>query len=292
VPKRPLTEEVADVSQLNYMAIMCDDPVRLQEWYQRWFGFEEINRNPAGSVYISDGYFTMGLLKRGSAAGEDTQDRGLHHFGFQIDSIVEIERNLEDFDPSIRIEQRPESDPYAQYRIKDPEGVILDLSEKGYGSSGTQRVPGIRHLATFNRDQGRKFDFYRQVMDMRDATRTDAEVEAHLVKTAGHIPAGFQRSTSPFCGDGFINLAILGTRASVEPGARVWGFEHFGILAQNPLEIVKGLGQMAPDDRPADVRPPERQVEYGIRDPEGNRIDLSGEKGWKVDVDKWARVTA
>jgi hypothetical protein len=41
---------------------------------------------------------------------------------------------------------------------------------------------------------------------------------------------------------------------------------------------------------PEDVRPPERQVEYGVRDPEGNYLDLSGKKGWKVDVDRWARV--
>jgi hypothetical protein len=39
-----------------------------------------------------------------------------------------------------------------------------------------------------------------------------------------------------------------------------------------------------------DVRPPERQVEYGVKDPEGNAVDLSSTKGWKVDVDKWARI--
>lgn len=279
------------MSRLNYLAIMCDDPASMKDWYQRWFGFEEINQTREGSVYLSDGYFSMGLLKRGSAPGEDEQERGLHHFGFQIDSILDVERNLEDFDSSIWIERRPETDPYAQYRIKDPEGVILDLSEKGYGVHGEQRIPGIRHLAMFNRDQPTKFAFYRQVLGMRDATRTDAEVESHLLKTAGHIPAGFQRSTAPFCGDGYINVAILGTRTSIEPGSREWGFEHFGILVRDPLAIVRGLGQMEAD-RPADVRPPERQVEYGIRDPEGNRIDLSSEKGWKVDVDKWARVTS
>ncbi len=39
-----------------------------------------------------------------------------------------------------------------------------------------------------------------------------------------------------------------------------------------------------------DVRPPERQVECGVKDPEGNRLDLSSTKGGKVDVDKWARI--
>jgi catechol 2,3-dioxygenase-like lactoylglutathione lyase family enzyme len=278
------------MSRLNYLAIMCDEPKTLREWYQRWFGFEEVTRTREGTIYITDGHFNMGLLKRGSAVGEDDYPRGLHHLGFQIESIVDVERALEDFDPSIRIERRPPEDPYAQYRIRDPEGVILDLSETGYGVDGEPWTPGIRHLAMFNRDVPRKDGFYREVLGMRDATRTDEEIERHLIMTVGQVPSGFQRSPSPFCGDGFVNLAILGQgRAEVELRQRL-GFDHFGILVRDPLEIVKGTGFLDPNSGPMDVRPPERQVEYGIRDPEGNRIDLSSKKGWKVDVDRWARA--
>lgn len=230
------------------------------------------------------------MLKRGAAVGEDEQARGLHHIGFQIDSILDVERALEEFDPSIQIERRPSEDPYAQYRIRDPEGVILDLSETGYGVHGEQRVPGIRHLAMFNREVPRKAAFYREVFGMRDVTRTDAEVEQHLVMTAGHVPVGFQRSTSPFCGDGFVNLAILGRDTPPEQLRLRLGFDHFGILVRDPLAIVQGIGFVDPNSGPMDVRPPERQVEYGIRDPEGTRIDLSSKKGWKVDVDRWART--
>jgi len=34
-------EQEALVSRLNYLAIMCEDPTRMRDWYQRWFGFEE-----------------------------------------------------------------------------------------------------------------------------------------------------------------------------------------------------------------------------------------------------------
>src|SRR5207249_3249435 len=193
------------MSRLNYLAIMSDDPGRLQEWYRRWFGFEEYNRTADGTVYITDGYFSMGLLKRGSAIGEEDYQRGVHHFGFQIDSIVEIERNLEDFDPSIRIERRPSEDPYAQYRIRDPEGITVDLSETGYGVDGEQTIPGIRHLATFNLDQPRKHAFYLQVLSMRDVTRTEEEIDQHLRLTLGEVPSDFKPVTvpAPFAGDGF-----------------------------------------------------------------------------------------
>jgi catechol 2,3-dioxygenase-like lactoylglutathione lyase family enzyme len=281
------------MSQLNYLAIMCDDPARMLDWYQRWFGFEELNRTPDGTIYLTDGHFNLGLLKRGSAIGEEHQELGLHHFGFQIENIIEVERNLEDFDPSIRIERRPKEDPYAQYRIRDPEGILVDLSERGYGIEGEPRVPGIRHLATCNRDIPRKFAFYTQVLGMKNAKRTDEEVKEGLRFSLGEVPEGFTYSTpSHFGGDGFVNLALLPEPNALvaDNGSRRLGFDHYGILVRDPLSVVRQLGQAEPDGRPTDVRPATRMVEYGIQDPEGNRLDLSGGKGWKVDVDRWAQI--
>ena len=281
------------MSQLNYLAIMCENPEQMQIWYQRWFGFEELNRTQAGAIYLTDGHFNMGLLKQGAPVGEDHQELGVHHLGFQIESILEVERNLEDFDSSIRIERRPRDDPYAEYRIVDPEGLIVDLSEKGYGIEGDPREPGIRHIATCNRGIPRKFAFYTQVLGMRDAKRSQAEVEEGLRHSTGTVPEGFQYSTpSHFGGDGFINLALLSEprAGEIDNGSRKMGFDHFGILIRNPLNVVREMGQAGGDGRPSDVRPAARMVEYGVQDPEGNRIDLSGGKGWKVDVDKWAQI--
>ena len=66
----------------------------------------------------------------------------------------------------------------------------MDLSEKGYGAAGQPRVPGIRHLAMFNRDPNRKWDFYQQVFGMRDTTRTDEEMGRQFTMTTGKDPAG------------------------------------------------------------------------------------------------------
>ncbi len=281
------------MSQLNYLAIMCDDPGQMRDWYERWFGFEELNRTAEGTIYITDGHFNVGLLKRGAAVGEEIQNRGLHHYGFQIESILEVERNLEDFDSSIRIERRPKEDPYAEYRIRDPEGVIVDLSEKGYGIQGEPRLPGIRHVATCNREIPRKYAFYTQVLGMRDAKRTEEEVKQGLLHSTGAVPDGYRYYTpAQFGGDGFVNLAILPDPGpgSLDNGSRQLGFDHYGILVRDPLSVVREMGQAEPDGRPSDVRPAERMVEYGVQDPEGNRLDLSGGKGWKIDVDKWAQI--
>jgi len=283
------------MSRLNYLAIMCDDPHRMRDWYQQWLGFEEYNRAPNGSIYISDGHFSLGLMKRGAAVGEDDQERGVHHFGFQIDSILDVERNLEEFDPSIGIERRPSEDPYAQYRIHDPEGIVIDLSETGYGVDGEQRIPGIRHVATMNHNQALKHSFYLQVLEMRDVTRTPAEIEQQTRETfGGNVPADFKPITTPapFGGDGFVNLALLRDNGSMPQGrGRTAWLDHFGMLVPDPLGLLNEIREAEGLDEPMDVRPPERQVEYGVKDPEGNRLDLTT-KGWKVDVNKWARVEA
>lgn len=287
------------MSRLNYLAIMCDDPARLRDWYARWFGLEEFNRTPQGSVYITDGHFSIGLLQRGSAPGEEDHNRGVHHIGFQIDDIMEIERNLEDFDSTLRIERRPSEDSYAQYRVTDPEGMTIDLSERGYGVHGSQRIPGIRHVATCNVDLQRKHAFYLQVLGMRDVTRTDGEVDRQTRMTLGEVPPDFQRLDQPvpFAGDGFVNLAILRAAPRNERsldrskgrGRTSW-FDHFGMLVPDPRALLMEIRDAEGSGEPMDVRPPERQVEYGVPDPEGNRLDLSGAKGWKVDADKWARI--
>jgi len=274
--------------RLNYLAVMTDDPARLEEWYQRWFGFEELSRTANGTIYVTDGFFNLAFLKRGTAS-EELQKVGVHHFGFQVESIMDIERNLEDFDPSIRIERRPADDPYAEYRIRDPEGVIVDLSEKGYGAVGEQRIPGIRHLAMFNRDPHHKWDFYQHVLGMHDVTRSYEEMTKQYVMSTGHAPTE-PLFTSPFCGDGFVNVAMLGRDMKEDEIAGRLGFNHFGILVHDAFDLVQRVGQMDMNDVPADTRPPERQVEYGLLDPDGNRIDVSSKKGWKVDTNKWARV--
>lgn len=269
---------------------MCDDPTLMRDWYRRWFGFEELTRTKEGSVYITDGHFGVALLKRGAAIGETHQERGLHHFGFQVESILEVERNLEDFDPSIRIERRPKEDPYAEYRIVDPEGIIVDLSERGYGVTGEPRTPGIRHIATCNRNIPHKFDFYTGVLGMRNAKRSEQEVKAGIIHSTGTVPEGFQYSVpAQFGGDGFINLALL-PEPVVGGDTRRLGFDHFGILIRNPLNVAREMGQAAAHGEPDDVRPAWRMVEYGVQDPEGNRLDLSGGKGWKIDVDRFAQI--
>jgi catechol 2,3-dioxygenase-like lactoylglutathione lyase family enzyme len=261
------------MTHISYMAVMCREPERLSQYYQRWFGFEALPGGDHGGLYLTDGAMTIGLLQQGAANGEPNQELGLHHIGFSVERLDEIERYLRECDSPQALQPPPAGARYATARCVDPEGILIDLSDRGYGAPGQKRVPGIRHIAMACEDPGRKFAFYSHVFGMRDVERQDI--------LAPRQPG---RPPSRFAGDGFINLALL-TWPVTEPRR---GFNHFGILAPNPHELMYQISEVDPTR--LDQRPPDRFAEYRIWDPEGNALDLSEKKGYQVDVDQVDRI--
>lgn len=66
-----------------------------------------------------------------------------------------------------------------------------------------------------------------------------------------------------------------------------FGINHTGFLVQDLKRIMDDLsGAVAVQKRPAN-RP---YAEFRFTDPEGNRPDLSQDKGWEADVDKRERA--
>ena len=307
--------------RLNHISIVCEDPANLRQFYARWFGFEELSRGAGGSVYLTDGYFSVGLLPHGSEAAE-ANAFGLNHLGFQIESIDEVEQRLREFDPAARIDDLPKGG-YAEYRVTDPEGLTIDLSEEGWGAAGERRIPGIRHIATVNKDALRSFGFYSKVFGMKDGRLTDEEssvVEGMWeratdtqvyegVDASGSVtrlrwdPAtrsivevirqeaprpivNGRRVSLPYAHacDGFVNLALLGSSDWLKPN-----LNHFGMLVRDSYGLLHRIAEetgLRLDQRPED-RP---FAEYRVWDPEGNAIDLSEKKGYKVDTAKIDRI--
>jgi catechol 2,3-dioxygenase-like lactoylglutathione lyase family enzyme len=280
-------------SILNHIAITAADPERLKAFYTRWFGFEELHRAADGSVYLTDGHFNLGLLKQGGVDWEDRSQRGPHHIGLTIESIAEIEGRLEEFYPDVNLERRPSQDPFSQYRLHDPEkNVVIDLSEKGYGLDATApgRVPRIVHVATLNHDMPAQFAFWQTVFGLADANRTEVEIEDDIVRTLGEEARKWRSDdAAPFCGDGFMNLAILPYRAGRTTGCEGKGFDHFGLLCRDPHGTARTVLAAEPGTIALD-RPADRQTEHRLIDPEGNHFDMSENKGWKIAPDKWANL--
>jgi catechol 2,3-dioxygenase-like lactoylglutathione lyase family enzyme len=113
-------------AKVRHIAIKTPDPQRLAEYYTQVFGLEVVLRRETGSVYLSDGDLCLALLPtRGECAP------GIEHFGFHIQDAEEIAQALEGAGQALP-KVRPNNPPYAETRVTDPDGNMIDLSEHGF----------------------------------------------------------------------------------------------------------------------------------------------------------------
>jgi catechol-2,3-dioxygenase len=96
------------------------DREKCAEYYKKVFGLEEKYRGPNGTIYLSDGFVNLALINT------DTLSWGIHHFGFQVESVKVIEENAQ---------TSAEANVFgavAESWIRDPEGNRVDASEHGW----------------------------------------------------------------------------------------------------------------------------------------------------------------
>jgi catechol 2,3-dioxygenase-like lactoylglutathione lyase family enzyme len=119
----------------------------------------------------------------------------------------------------------------------------------------------IRHLAILTEDVEKLVRFYTSAFGLK------------IVNGIG---------TATYLSDGHINLAII----PIEPERKIEGNElkpglyHFGF----EVEDVAGLREACKELNATtgiDKRPPNREAEYRVHDPDGNPIDLS-QHGWPI----------
>lgn len=113
-------------AKVRHIAIKTPDPARLAEYYTKVFDLDVVLRRETGSVYLSDGDLCLALLPtRGEVAP------GIEHFGFHIQDAEEIANALEGLGmeaPKIRANDPP----FAETRVTDPDGNMIDLSVHGF----------------------------------------------------------------------------------------------------------------------------------------------------------------
>jgi len=116
------------MARIRHIALYSDDPEKEATFYRQAFGLKEVRRSESGSIFLSDGYINIALLK---SKGE-SEAKGLHHFGFQVESITAAQERLRQIKPDIEILAPHEGVTFAEYKLKDPDGNPFDISEKGW----------------------------------------------------------------------------------------------------------------------------------------------------------------
>ena len=113
-------------AKVRHIAIKTPVPQRLADYNTKVFGLDVVLRRETGPVYLSDGDLCLALLPtRGEVAP------GIEHFGFHIQDPEEIAEALEGVGME-RPKVRPNDPPFAETRVCDPDGNMIDLSVHGF----------------------------------------------------------------------------------------------------------------------------------------------------------------
>ena len=111
---------------IRHVALYTPNPQRLADFYCKVFDMTEVERTDRSSIFVSDGYFNLALLYQ-----RKEEPVGLNHFGFHVKSTDEMQERAEKAGVP-RGAARPERIPFAEYRVHDPEGNGIDISQKGW----------------------------------------------------------------------------------------------------------------------------------------------------------------
>ena len=133
--------------KIKHIAISTQDPDATAKFYTEVFGMKEIaklNSPNASGYFLSDGDINMAILKFKNdqvAGAEYTKNySGLHHIGFQVESLEEIAEKLEaahspkrdDINRALGVGMTGARHANVEVKYAAPDGVILDVSETGW----------------------------------------------------------------------------------------------------------------------------------------------------------------
>ena len=133
--------------KLNHLHIKTKDPEKTAKFYVDVFGMKQIGRvnHPAVSGYfLSDGDINLAVLnfKNDAVAGpERGKDYcGIHHIGFQVDSLEAIAERLaaagsarrDDVNEALGVGNSSQRHANVEVKYSGPDGIMLDVSETGW----------------------------------------------------------------------------------------------------------------------------------------------------------------
>ena len=130
--------------KLRHIALSVDDPFETADFYMKAFDMDKVGETDsplARGVYLSDGTMNLAILafKNDYWAGHGGKKvRGIHHFGFQVDDLDDVEKQIlvaggENF--ASRPTEGKTSTVMFEKKYYDPNGIMVEVAEAGWIAS-------------------------------------------------------------------------------------------------------------------------------------------------------------
>jgi catechol 2,3-dioxygenase-like lactoylglutathione lyase family enzyme len=120
------------MAKIRHVAICAENTGKLAEFYKTTFGMREVRRRPGPAesvpIFLTDGYINLAVLP----AWQNGSREGIFHFGFQVEDMPETSRRATAAGAVTEAEAQPQDGRYAEFRLHDPVGTPVDLSEHGW----------------------------------------------------------------------------------------------------------------------------------------------------------------
>lgn len=247
------------MGKLRHIAFISKEPKKLSDFYQNYFGLEEVKVFPSGSRMVIDGLFNLAFLQykvsqfsvigtHRSDGSEANQTQGIAHYGFMVDRLDEAVAKLP---PSLERGASPQvsggvSGPEAarpaEVRFIDPWGNNVDISSRGFLGREEKRLPGVRLAVVQVADPDQACEFYKSQFEL-EVVRRD--------------PDG-----SILLSDGTVRLMLTKKRTLDRDGIQYFGIQ-VGDLAAVRRRLSEGGINVSAADAASQIR---------IKDPEGNQV--------------------
>ena len=145
------------MAKIKHIAIATQNEEETARFYVEVFGLQEIaklNSPIVSGYFLTDGTINLAILhfKNDQVAGVERGKEwsGIHHIGFQVESLEEIAKTLaaaggtprDDINRALGLGMGDAQHGNAEVRYSGPDGVMFDVSQTGWvGTSGAAPHP-------------------------------------------------------------------------------------------------------------------------------------------------------
>ena len=135
------------MAQIKHIAIATQDADKTAKFYKEVFGLREVAKlesDNANGYFLSDGNINMAILdfQNDQVAGAEYGKgySGIHHIGFEVESLEEIAKRMEqantqprdDINQALHVAMGSQHTGNVEVKYAGPDGVIIDVSETGW----------------------------------------------------------------------------------------------------------------------------------------------------------------